>query len=266
MTTLVKTIMLKKEACDLCGTLLSLFLCEKDLGVHVDPSLHFSQHCAKAASKANQIVGLVKRTFSYMDIEMMTQLIKGLIRPLLEYGNAAWSPLYKKDATVIESVQRRATKLVPKLRGSDYESRLRAMKLPSLVYRRMRGDMIECFKYMHKVYKVKTNFLIPEEPEQNEENGERKSKTRGHDRRIPQQRSHLDVRKNFFSVRVANIWNNLPESVVEASSVDTFKSRFDKHFRHLKFCTDIPLIPRYQRWEECHKGDTTEESTDDEEA
>ena len=54
----------------------------------------------------------------------------------------------KKDIEQLERVQRRATKLVTGFRNMLYENRLRAMKLPSLVYRRYRGDMIEVYKYM----------------------------------------------------------------------------------------------------------------------
>jgi hypothetical protein len=222
--------------------------CEKDLGVHVDPSLQFSQHCAKAASRANQLVGLIKRSFCYLDKDMMTKLIKGLVRPVLEYGNAAWSPLFKKDANAIEKVQRRATRLVPALRELEYEDRLRAMKLPSLAYRRLRGDMIDCYKFTHGLYKVNPNILVPDKKHESEH------ETRGHDKRIPEKRGRLEIRKNAFTVRVAHTWNNLPKEVVEAPSVDSFKSRIDRHFKHLKFSTEMPLIPRYQRWEERHQG------------
>ena len=48
----------------------------------------------------------------------------------------------KKDITLIENVQRRATKLIPSLKNLSYEDRLRRLKFPSLTYR-TRGDMIE---------------------------------------------------------------------------------------------------------------------------
>ena len=117
--------------------------CEKDLGVHVDPALKFSAHCEKAASKANRLVGLIRRSFNYIDAQMMVQLFKSIVRPHLEYANVVWSPLYKKDSELLENVQRRATKLVPELRNCDYEERLRLLGLPSLTYRRLRGDLIE---------------------------------------------------------------------------------------------------------------------------
>ena len=53
---------------------------------------------------------------------------------------------------MIENIQRRATKLIPGLSDLSYEDRLRRLKLPSLSYRRSRGDMIEIYKIMSGKY------------------------------------------------------------------------------------------------------------------
>ena len=67
-----------------------------------------------------------------------------------------WSPYRKGDTDAVESVQRRATHILPKLRGLDYEARLRSLKLPtlSLTYRRLRGDVINVYKYIHGIYRL----------------------------------------------------------------------------------------------------------------
>ena len=75
---------------------------------------------------------------------------------------------------LLENVQRRATKLIPELRDRDYEDRRRALKLPSLYYRRARGDMIEAYKFTHSIYKTE------QEPLQRECN----TTTRGHSHKL----------------------------------------------------------------------------------
>ena len=43
------------------------------------------------------MLGLIKRSFSFMDKEMFLPLYKALIRPHLEYATVVWSPFLKKD-------------------------------------------------------------------------------------------------------------------------------------------------------------------------
>ena len=83
---------------------------------------------------------------------MFKQLFTAIVRPHLEYANAVWNPFLQKHIISVENVQRRATKMVPGLRDLSYEARLRALKLPTLAYRRYRGDMIEMYKLSHGLY------------------------------------------------------------------------------------------------------------------
>ena len=46
-------------------------------------------------------------------------------------------------------------------------------------------------------------------------------------------RPNLDIRKHFFSQRVVNAWNKLPQHVVDAPSVNCFKNRLDKHWEDM---------------------------------
>ena len=59
----------------------------------------------------------------------------------------------------LENVQHRATKLVPALKDLEYTDRLKLLDLPSMAYRRCRGDMIEVYKYLHGQYNVDVSFL-----------------------------------------------------------------------------------------------------------
>ncbi len=70
---------------------------------------------------------------------MFNMLYKSMVRPHLEYGNAVWHPYKVKDVERIESVQRRATRMIPGMTGLSYEERLKRLNLPTLQYRRMRG-------------------------------------------------------------------------------------------------------------------------------
>ena len=62
----------------------------------------FSVHIAYAVKKANQILGLVRRSFTFLDIDLMKQLYTVMVRPHLEYGNVVWHPQFKRDLELLE--------------------------------------------------------------------------------------------------------------------------------------------------------------------
>ena len=91
------------------------------------------------------------------------------------------------------------------------------MKLPTLKYKRIRGDVIEVYKLLMNKYDDNTVHL-----DMNID-----TRTRGHTKKLVVKRCHYDVRKYSFCIRVVNIWNSLPNEVVTATSVNSFKNRLD---------------------------------------
>ena len=72
-----------------------------------------------------------------------------MVRAHLDHGNIVWGPHFKGDMKAIErGVQKRATRLTPALKDLRYTERLKVLDLPSLEYRRKRGDMIMYHKIM----------------------------------------------------------------------------------------------------------------------
>ncbi len=210
---------------------------EKDIGVTIDSKLSFETHIHEKINKANKMMGLIRRTFDGLNEENFILLYKGLVRPHLEYANAVWSPYKKKDIKTVENVQRRATKLIPSLRHLSYEQRLKKLKLPTLRYRRARGDMIEYFKIMGGVYDTEvTKFLPP---------GITIGTTRGHNKRVYVRQARLNLRKNVFGIRNVLNWNALPKNVIEAPNIMCFERRLDKLWEGENFKYD---------WEEEYVG------------
>ena len=193
--------------------------------MYVDADLTFQEHMATKVQKANQITGLIRRSFTYLDKKSFVKLYTALVRPHLEYAQCVWSPHLKKYQDMLEKVQERATKLVDHMNGIEYSERLKILNLPTLSFRRFRGDMIEMYKHFHKY-----DRSIISESFQPKDRGSRKHKFQLHER-VAKDGSR-GVQHNSFYHRVAREWNNLPSNVVEAPSVDSFKNRFDEAFKH----------------------------------
>jgi hypothetical protein len=185
---------------------------EKDLGVIITSNLKPSVQCTKSASKAQSILGMIKRNFKALKKEDFLILYKSYVRPHLEYNVQAWSPYLQKDIKCLENVQRRATRLVTGLKKMTYEERLKRLGLTTLEQRRLRGDLLEAYKILTNKENVnKDNFF-----EQNSSG----YGLRGHSLKLYVPRSSTTIRQNFFSVRVVKNWNNLPQHVVDAPSVN----------------------------------------------
>ena len=69
---------------------------EKDLCVIIDKSLSFGEHISSKISIANRNLGLIFRTFTFMDKDMSLNLFKSLVRPHLEHATSVRIPQFKK--------------------------------------------------------------------------------------------------------------------------------------------------------------------------
>ena len=179
------------------------------------------------------ILGLIKRNFSYIDRDVFNKLYKSLVRPHLEYAQEVWQPYLKKHSILMEKVQRRATKLIPEFKKLKYEQRLAILNLPTLKYRRLRGDMILTYNIFEGGDKeVIEKLLRPRGTMQF-------AQTRGHSRTLRKEHSRLNIRRYSFSHRIVNTWNALPDRIVHAKDVNSFKGLFDVFMCHLMLEHDM---------------------------
>ena len=110
----------------------------------------------------------------------------------------------------------------------SYEDRLRELDLPTLEFRRARGDMIEAYNHIHQYDQnaISPKFCLRNRP------------SRKHNYQVIENRSTDGERgkqTNAFYYRFNRTWNNLPSEVVDSKSVDSFKNLLDKHWE------DVPL-------------------------
>ena len=206
---------------------------EKDIGVIVDCNLNFEKHIVEKIKKANSMSAIIRRIFQYLDETTFTSLYKALVRTHLDYASTVWAPYKVKLVEMIEGVQRRATKQLPNLKELSYTERLRKLKLPTLSYRRVRGDMIEVYKIITEKYDPKIGQLLKMRNDQTS-----RSTLRGNSKKLYTQRARLDVRKYSFSIRTAQVWNSLPEKVINAPTLNAFKNRLDKHWQDQELVYD----------------------------
>jgi len=108
------------------------------------------------------------------------------------------------------------------IRGQEhlsYEERLREMGLFSLKKRRLRGDLVNAYKYLKCGCQKDGDRLFSVTPS---------NRTRSNRHTLKQKKFQLNMRKNFFPLRVTEHWNRLPREVVESPSLEILKTHLDK--------------------------------------
>ena len=205
---------------------------EKDLGVWTHSSMKPSTHCEKAAKSANRALGIMLRSFHYRTRDTLIPLFKTFVRPILEFGGAAWSPWTAKDEETLETVQKRMIRSLSDSGGGAYEDRLERAGLTTLKERRVRGDLIEAFKTLKGINKVNkdewfdirsSEITRPTRANTVVVEGAATPKVDT----LYKKPANNEVRNNFYTVRVARLWNELPETVKSAKTTNSFKTAYD---------------------------------------
>ena len=149
--------------------------------------------------------------------EVMLQLFKSLVRPILEYCCLVWNPAKAGDIKSIENVQRCFTRRLDGLRNHDYWERLKILDLMSLQRRRQRYMLIHVWKTIHGFVPNSANLVF-------------QHRARLGMRLVPPAfpyRAETWRANQFhssFGPRAAHLWNRLPAAVNSCESLGQFKS------------------------------------------
>ena len=127
------------------------------------------------------------------------------------------------DIDGLEAVQKRAVRAITGLRGTSYEEKLQELNMPSLMDRRKEIDMVQTYKMVNNVDTDNSEMWF--------ERADIRRVTRNNAVRhnlVPKRGQH-EYRRNSFSHRVIEAWNNLPVTVRDAPSVSSFKRQYRRH-------------------------------------
>ena len=127
---------------------------QHDLGITITRDLKWQKQTKKSWKTANRVLGFIARNFNDKSTELMVPLYKSLVRSHLEYAVQFWSPHLRRYIDKMERLQRKATKMIPEIRNHSYQQRFKDLKLISLIQRRLRGQLLEVFKYLNRFNNV----------------------------------------------------------------------------------------------------------------
>lgn len=191
----------------------------RDLGVTTDHGLKFEKHISAAVHKAHVRAKLILKCFNSRDRSLLMKAFCTYVRPLIEYCTPVWTPHFSYLVDKIEKVQRHFTKQLNGLKNMSYSERLKILGIQSLEHRRLGYDLILVYKILNGLTETSllNNFKL-----------QQFNKTRGHSCKLAKQHCTHDVYKYFFTNRIVDVWNQLPDIVVCAESLATFKKRLSQ--------------------------------------
>ena len=131
---------------------------------------------------------------------------------------------------MLEKVQRRAVNMVSNFQARNYEEKLLEAGMTTLERRRERGDLI--FMYRIMTGKDDVHYSTWFQLMSDREGGATTRAASGYLNVLPAD-SNNDIRRTFFSQRVVNSWNSLPDRVKQAATVNQFKNSLDEHLQAL---------------------------------
>eukprot|EP00061_Rhincodon_typus_P015858 g43775.t1 len=212
---------------------------QRDLGVQVLSSLKVESQVDRAVKKAFSMLAFIGQCIENKSWEVMLQLYRTLVRPLLEYCVRFCSPCYRKDVVKFERVQKRFTRRLPGLEDLSYRERLSKLRLFPLECWRMRGDLIEVYKIMRRMDRVNNQSLYHRMGEY---------KTGGHRFKVRGKRFRMDLMGDLFTERLMHVRN---EEVVEAGTIATFKRHLDGHMNRKRLGE---YGPNAGKWDQINLG------------
>jgi len=96
----------------------------------------------------------------------------------------------------------------------QYEARLKALSTTSLEQRRIRNDLITCYKYLNNVCEIGNldSFRIS-----------KVTQTRGHSMKLARSFCRTGQLLHSFEYRVTTVWNSLPSHIACSPSLASYK-------------------------------------------
>ena len=220
---------------------------ERDLGVWISFDLSWKKQVESQSTKANQILGYVKRTTKNLkSLTTRRTIYLTIVRAHLGYATQVWAPQTVEQIRKIERVQRRATKYILHLPfNSDvsYKDRLIQCNLIPLTYWHEYLDMAFFFKLINNLIHVNDTFL----PKSKKSERSTRLSRNAVGTTFKEQRYRTSTYSRSYLIRSTRTWNALPKEITQnhnKSSLATFKNILKEYYYSALSLTFDPDDPR----------------------
>ena len=196
----------------------------KSLGVYVDQNINWECHIENVSKKIACAIGAIKRIRHLTPLNVLVNVYNSLIQPHFDYCNVVWGTCNKGLSEKLQRLQNRAARI---LMSASYDSNLddlfRALGWRRLYYRRLEQKSILMYKTLHGMTPdyLRSRFVYRDNVSA--------YRLRNTENKLVLPQPRTDYLKRSFLYSGAQLWNNLPVDLRQASSLTDFKSKLSRH-------------------------------------
>jgi hypothetical protein len=191
----------------------------KHLGLTLSKDLTWKVHVNEISDKAVRRLGILRSLKYKLNKRSLEKIYKGLIRPILEYGDIVW---HNSGHTLdcLEKVQMNAARIVTGATAkSSSEGLYNETSWEPLADRRAFHRLVEFYKILNDKAPTYLKELLPEQVNQRTTYMLR---NRGN---LDIPRTRLNCLTNSFFPSAARSWNELSQEIKSLPTVNAFKNR-----------------------------------------
>ena len=111
--------------------------------------------------------------------------------------------------------------MIPEIRNHSYHQRIKDLDLISLVQIRLRGQLIEVFKYLNEFTTASARGLS---------DYDLNDRTRNDGAKLIVKHFNTSAAQHFYPIKITTTWNASASEVVSSRTVNSFKNCLDKHW------------------------------------
>ena len=184
----------------------------------------YRDHVAGVVTSCSRLAGMIRRAFKTRNTDLLWMAFQVYVKRKIMYASSVWSPLLRCDVTAIERIQRRFTKALPGLAQLSYEQCLKTLNTLQLEQSRNKADLVFVIRCLHHLCDINLQDVGILPSCNNERNGKL---------RLGQCRPLNLSASFFFKFRIPSKWNELPDVVANAVTLNRFKYAVKNHYSYV---------------------------------
>ncbi|KAI8516342.1 hypothetical protein Bbelb_049230 [Branchiostoma belcheri] len=195
------------------------------LGVTIHQTLTWTEHVQVTTSKSRKVLGVLRKVMGKLGRQALETAYFALVRPKLEYAAALLGDLNNTASKMLEQVQYHACCLITgAMKGTPYSNLLQELEWDTLSSRRQYNSLTIMYRMTKGLVPPHLQSLTP--PTRGSQFTRIQLRNNTH---LCVPRCRTQVYKTSFIPHTSSLWNQLPQTVSDASNLAAFKRASKKH-------------------------------------